>query len=158
MIAREVSENTEELSSNCADISLQAWLTLMRVYEKMQRHAGDHLECYDLSPAQYDVLAHLHDAAGISQQELADRLMVTKGNVCTLLNRMEEKGFVVRENDPDDKRIHLLQLTDLGTQIARRAVPAYGQFVREHLAALSSEEQTTLRMLLGRIERLIENH
>jgi DNA-binding MarR family transcriptional regulator len=118
MIAREVSENTEELSSNCADISLQAWLTLMRVYEKMQRHAGDHLECYDLSPAQYDVLAHLHDAAGISQQELADRLMVTKGNVCTLLNRMEEKGFVVRENDPDDKRIHLLQLTDLGTQIA----------------------------------------
>ena len=148
-----------DVATACAEPSMQAWLALIRVYEKMQKHASEHLQCYDLSPAQYDVLAQLLEAPGISQQELADRLMVTKGNVCTLLDRMEKKGLVVREADPSDRRLHALHLTDEGSRVAREAVPAYARFVQEHMSALlSSEEQDELQQLLSRLDGHLDTH
>ena len=148
-----------DVASACVEPSMQAWLALIRVYEKMQKHASEHLQCYDLSPAQYDVLAQLLEAPGISQQELAERLMVTKGNVCTLLDRMEKKDLVVREEDPNDRRLHALYLTDEGSRIAREAVPAYARFVREHMSALlSSEEQEELQHLLSRLDGHLDTH
>jgi DNA-binding MarR family transcriptional regulator len=145
-------------TSACKEPSLQTWLSLMRVYEKMQKHAGEHLECYDLSPAQYDVLAQLQEAPGISQQELAERLEVTKGNVCTLLDRMQDRDLVVRERHPADRRLHLLYLTEKGATIAVKAIPAYAQFVREHLKTLSAAEQAQLLGLLGRLESHLDTH
>ena len=148
-----------DVASACNEPSMQAWLAVIRVYEKLQKHTSDHLECYELTPAQYDVLAQLIEAPGISQQELAERLMVTKGNVCTLLDRMEKKGLVVRQNDPNDRRLHPLYLTDEGTRIATEAIPAYALFVREHMSALlSSEEQAELHRLLARFEGHLDTH
>ena len=158
MKANEAILDKVELASACGEPSLQAWLAIIRVYEKMHKHASEHLQCYDLSPAQYDVLAQLHDAPGISQQELAGRLMVTKGNVCTLINRMEDKGLVVRHDDPNDRRLHPLYLTDEGARIATEAIPAYASFVREHMAAFSSEEQAALQVLLARLDTHLDTH
>lgn len=150
--------NDTDNSNNCNETGLQAWLTLMRVYEKMQKHAGEHLHCFDLSPAQYDVLAQLHEAPGVSQQELAERLMVTKGNVCTLIDRMEKRGLVERRADPEDRRLHPLYLTEIGEGIATKAVPAYAQFVREHLSVLSPEEQIQMLATLSQLDYHLEAH
>ena len=137
---------------------MSAWLQLVRVHEKLQHHAGAHLECYDLTPAQYDVLAQLSDAPGMTQQALAERLMVTKGNVCGLIDRMSERGFVQRRADPEDRRANLLFVTELGRDVAEKAIPAYAQFVREHLAVLDEGEQRALEALLRKVERSLDHH
>src|SRR5690242_9576078 len=97
---------------------LIAWMHLMRVHNKMQHHASDHLDYYDLTPAQFEVLAHLSADQGISQQVLAQKLLVTKGNVCGLIDRMSTQGLVERRCDPDDRRSNLLFLTDKGQALA----------------------------------------
>jgi DNA-binding MarR family transcriptional regulator len=158
MKANEATLDKVELASSCGEPSMQAWLAIIRVYEKIHKHASEHLHCYDLSPAQYDVLAQLHDAPGISQQELAGRLMVTKGNICTLINRMEDKGLVVRQDDPNDRRLHPLYLTGEGARIATEVIPEYARFVHEHMAALSSEDQAGLQALLGRLDEHLDTH
>ncbi|MEA2575624.1 MAG: hypothetical protein QOH93_2922 [Chloroflexia bacterium] len=137
---------------------MSAWLQLVRVYEKLQHHASSHLEDYDLTPAQYDVLAQLSDAPGMTQQALAERLMVTKGNVCGLIDRMSERGFVQRRADPEDRRANLLFVTERGRDIAEKAIPAYAQFVRDHLAVLDADEQRTLETLLQKLETALEDH
>ena len=137
---------------------MSAWLQLVRVHEKLQHHASTHLECYDLTPAQYDVLAQLSDAPGMTQQALAERLMVTKGNVCGLIDRMSERGFVQRRSDPEDRRANLLFVTELGRDVAEKAIPAYAQFVREHLAVLDEGEQRALESLLRKVERSLDHH
>ena len=137
---------------------MSAWLQLVRVHEKLQHHASSHLEGYALTPAQYDVLAQLSDAPGMTQQALAERLMVTKGNVCGLIDRMSERGFVQRRSDPEDRRANLLFVTDLGRDVAEKAIPAYAQFVREHLAVLDEGEQRTLEALLRKVEASLDDH
>src|SRR6202011_5285604 len=99
--------------------SLLAWLRLVRVFQKVNRASTDSLRCRQLSPAQVDVLANVGSSEGISQQELADALLVTKGNVCQLLDKMETSGLLERR---PDKRVNRLFLTDQGRPVSEEGV------------------------------------
>jgi MarR family transcriptional regulator, organic hydroperoxide resistance regulator len=132
-----------------------AWLYMMRVCEKMERLAGEHLQQYDLTGAQFDVLAQLILAEGISQQELSEKLLVTKGNVCGLINRMEARGLVKRNPDPQDRRAYLLCLSPKGRTLAERVIPEQEQFMGDQMASLSDEQQQTLRRLLRELEKAL---
>ena len=54
-----------------------AWLHLVRVHNRISRHEAELLAGYGLTVAQFDVLSRLATDGGISQQVLADRLLVT---------------------------------------------------------------------------------
>ena len=60
------------------------WLRLMRVYQKVDRKSSEHLKHWGLSVAQFDVLAHVGASEGMTQQELADSLLVTRGTCASL--------------------------------------------------------------------------
>src|SRR3712207_5951052 len=74
--------------------SVVAWLRLLRVQLKVERALGEQLRGWGLNNAQFDVLAHVGADEGITQQELADSLLVTKGNVAQLLDRMQKRGLI----------------------------------------------------------------
>ena len=124
----------------------------------MHRHSMEHLKCSQMTTARFDVLAHLSAAPGISQQELSDRLLVTKGNTCTLLDKMAAQGLVERRPDPDDRRSYCLYLTEEGQKLAETLIPSHEEFIAEHMSALSDEEQRALLALLGDLDRSLERH
>ena len=131
-----------------------AWLRLARVYQKVGRRATEHLRQWDLSDAQFDVLAHVGAAEGIMQQDLADALLVTKGNVCQLLDRMEERGLLLRHQDGRRKRLFL---TDKGRALFAAVVPAHEAFVAEQLSALLRVEQVRLLGLLRTLDHALRS-
>ena len=135
---------------------LLAWLYMMRVSNKIHRTSADHLAEYDLTAAQFDVLAHLSANSGISQQALSERLLVTKGNVCGLIDRMESRGLVSRCSHPEDRRLNLLHLTDAGKALAARVVPAHEEFLKQQMQHLGAEEQRTLYTLLRNLDRALD--
>ena len=137
---------------------LLAWLHLVRTYNKLHYHAMDQLKCSHMTPARFDVLAQLSVAPGISQQELSDRLLVTKGNTCTLLDKMAAQGLVERRPDPQDRRSYRLYLTEEGRHLAETLIPSHEDFIQEHMSALSDREQRTLLALLRDLDRSLERH
>lgn len=140
------------------DARVLAWLYMMRVFNKMERLGDENIQSLGLSAAQFDVIAQLSQNEGISQQGLSEKLFVTKGNVCGLLGRMEEKGWVKREADPDDRRAHRLYLTDEGRAIAERVLPAQEEFVAEQMSVLNDEQQATFRSLLRQLDKSLASH
>jgi DNA-binding MarR family transcriptional regulator len=121
----------------------------MRVYQKVDRASAEHLRDWGLSVAQFDVLARVGSQAGIKQQEVADLLLVTKGNVCQLLDRMEDRGLILRRRDG---RANHLFLTEAGRRLYDEAVPAQEAMVSERFSALSDEEQAQLHELLRKLD------
>ena len=83
------------------------WLRLMRVYQKVDRISSEHLKHWGLSVAQFDVLAHVGASEGMTQQELADSLLVTKGNVCQLVDKLEDRGLISRLHQGRANRLFL---------------------------------------------------
>lgn len=129
-----------------------AWLYLIRVHNKIHRSSLEQLACHNLTLAQFDVLAHLSAREGITQQALSERLLVTKGNVCGLIDRLEERKLVVRRNDPEDRRSNLLYLTEEGKALAHKVVPAHEEHIQAEFAALNPEEQRSLLRLLRALD------
>jgi DNA-binding MarR family transcriptional regulator len=129
---------------------LLAWLRLVRVFQKVDRAATDALRCRQLSPAQLDVLAKVGSSEGISQQELADALLVTKGNVCQLLDKMEGSGLLERR---PDGRVNRLFLTEQGRSLHDQVVPKHEELLSQQFTALSSEDQRELLRLLRQLDK-----
>jgi DNA-binding MarR family transcriptional regulator len=132
---------------------LLAWMRLARVFQKVDRAATESLRFRQLSPAQVDVLAKVGSAEGISQQELANALLVTKGNVCQLLDKMEGSGLLERR---PDGRVNRLFLTDQGRQVHDEVVPQHDAMLAGHFDKLSQEDQRALLRLLRQIDRSME--
>ena len=135
------------------DTRVLAWLYMMRVFNKMERLGDEHIQKLGLTGPQFDVLAQLSTHEGINQQGLSEKLFVTKGNVCGLLDRMEQRGWVERNSDPADRRAHRLHLTDEGRKVAECAMPAQEEFIVGQMSVLTDEEQATLRALLRKLDK-----
>ena len=105
-----------------------------------------------LTGPQFDVLATLHRGEGIMQQELAARLLVTKGNVTGVLDRMEALGWIERRPDPEDRRANRLYLTDSGKGKLRAAIPEHDAVIQDAMADFGAEEVSTLFRLLRKFE------
>jgi DNA-binding MarR family transcriptional regulator len=146
----------EKVMARLKDRGVLAWLGMMRVTDKLQRLEGKNVAKYNLTLAQFDVLAHLFAGDGITQQELSELLFVTKGNVCGLIDRLEERGLVVRVSDRQDRRTNHLHLTAQGKELADLAVQANEQFISDYMSVLTTEEQQTLRSLVRKLDKSIE--
>ncbi len=135
--------------------SVLAWIHLLRIHHQVQRRESAHLAQYNLTLPQFDVLAQLAREEGITQQTLADRLLVTKGNVCGLMERMVEQGWIERRADPDDRRAYMLYLTPQGEMLARQILPAQNRLIAQLFGRLTPEKQKTLLDLLGELDRAL---
>lgn len=130
-----------------------SWLRLARVFAKIDRASAEHLRAWQLSVAQFDVLAQISTAEGQTQQALADRLLVTKGNVSQLLDRLEARGLVQRVADG---RAWQLFLTPQGRCLVQSVVPAQEQFIAQRFGHLTADELHQLRTLLQTLDRTAE--
>src|SRR5215472_11702566 len=132
---------------------LLAWMRLARVFQQVDRAASESLRCRQLSPAQVDVLAKVGSSEGISQQELANALLVTKGNVCQLLDKMEGSGLLERR---PDGRVNRLFLTDQGRRVHDEVVPTHDAMLAEHFGSLTQQETRQLSRLLRQIDHTMD--
>lgn len=121
---------------------------LLGVVHAMKMHMTDLAASFDLTPSQVAVLRHLDDAR--SQRDLAGCLHVDASNVTDLVDRLEERGLVVRTVDPHDRRVRRIVLTPDGDEL-RSKLFEQALATAPMRAPLSPAEQRTLCELLGRI-------
>jgi MarR family transcriptional regulator, organic hydroperoxide resistance regulator len=94
------------------------------------------------------VLSTLTEAQGLTQQELAARLYVTKGNVSGLIDRLDEAGLVERRAIPGDRRSYALHLTPEGERLARAGMAAQRAYVARTLGRMSGTQLAELEGLV----------
>ncbi|HEX2349464.1 MAG TPA: MarR family transcriptional regulator [Ktedonobacterales bacterium] len=131
-----------------ARLGVALWVRLARAYLRNIRLAEARLRAWDLSVAQFDVLAQVGAQEGMIQQELAQRLLVTQGAVTQLLDKLERRGLIRR---CPDGRLKRLVLTEEGRRLRDLVVPGQEQFQAEQFAALTRDEQRQLLTLLRKL-------
>lgn len=130
-----------------------AWVRLSRIFQKIGRATDVHLRPWGLSTAQFDILAQVGATRGITQQELADKLLVTKGNISQLLNRMEKQGLLTRSQE---RRSNCLSLTAKGQELYERVVPAQEDLVAQQFKDLTPAEVNQLLTLLRKLDHSLK--
>jgi MarR family transcriptional regulator for hemolysin len=135
-----------------SEMAMMAFRQLVVTFLKLQRRVEDMLAPHGLVLSQFEALAKIGFKPGMIQQELVSLLLVTKGNVGALLDRLESIGLVERRPDLKDRRANRLYLTAAGLELMSTLFEKHRAFVQEQMRALSVEQQTTLQTLLKLIE------
>ena len=123
------------------DRSVRVWFRLIRLEARMQAAVGERLREIGVSIPQCDVLTTLTEQEGVSQQELAKRLYVTKGNISGLIDRLAEAGLVERRSTAVDRRQHAIHLTEAGRQMAEKAIAVQHRWIASTLGRMADAER-----------------
>ena len=74
-----------------------------------------------LSMSQISALFHIHQADGSGVTDLGDHLGVTSAAASQMLERLVQQELILRTEDPDDRRVKQMVLTEKGARVSRRA-------------------------------------
>ncbi|GAA2153954.1 MarR family transcriptional regulator [Kitasatospora kazusensis] len=102
-----------------------------------------------LTGAQAKVLALLRRGP-MPMRHIAQTLSCEPSNITGIVDRLEARGFVTRQADPQDRRVKLVAATEAGGSASEELRESLN-FAREPLATLDDQERTTLRDLLRRM-------
>ncbi|MDB5357980.1 MAG: transcriptional regulator [Phycisphaerales bacterium] len=139
-------------ASPADDDSIQSWRQLALTFLKQQRKIEDMLAPHDLALSQFEALAKIGMQPGVIQQDLVHHLLVTKGNVGALIDRLESLGLVERRSDPHDRRANRLFLTTPGETLLQQLFAKHRTIVREMFRPLTPAQHRSLSSLLKAIE------
>lgn len=144
------------MDENCpkaekAELSLDCWLQMIRTYDSLQSQVAIMLQKHGLTLPQFEVLSTLAIADCTNQQELAQRLQVTKGNLVGLIDRLTERGWVERVPVPEDRRVNKVRITIGGKDLFHKTLPEQLGAVEKMMSGLDTEELRALQGLLGKL-------
>lgn len=133
------------------DTALRLWITLARCSATFAKAIATKVQDYGLTVPQFGTLEALYHLGPLSLGELAEKLLVTGGNVTYVMDRLEDQGLVYRFRRPDDRRVIQARLTPEGRELVAEVFPGHASYV-EHLARhISPEDQHALAALLKKL-------
>lgn len=120
---------------------------------RMMRSAFDRrVRRIGLTRAQWQVLSLLHRRPGLSQSELAEMLEVERATAGRMIDRLEQKGWLVRRRDPADRRTWRLHLTAEAEEVQAEMGMIAARMIDDAMGALRPGEREALTEMLERVK------
>ena len=132
----------------------RSWIAVARSCQLMQQVLARSLAELDIKPPHLDILVNLYRFDGLTQQELARKLLVGRSNMSMLLPHMEKRGLIARTGDTRDKRVLRLSLTEEGRTLARQAMEIQTAVIERtlsHTPIERCEELATIMESIGTV-------
>jgi DNA-binding MarR family transcriptional regulator len=133
------------------------WIALVRAEKAVVRALTRALAPLGLKIGQLDVLMNLYRHPGMSQHDVARRLLVGRSNITMLLPQMEKQGVLRREGDSKDKRVMRLYLTREGEALLMEALKVYSTLIERVMAQSSAAECDRMGEQMRRIEEMLQS-
>ena len=113
---------------------------------------------HGVTPVQFAVLQLLEHMPGIDQRTLAQEVGFDKATIGGVIDRLEARGLLLRQQTPKDRRVKLLNLTDAGKELLQALMPIALQAQRHMLDPLSDAERQQFVGLMARVLAHHEGH
>ncbi|NHZ63609.1 MarR family winged helix-turn-helix transcriptional regulator [Massilia genomosp. 1] len=131
---------------------------LAECLQSFERFSGESVRQCGLTHAQFDIIATLGNTQGMTYKELGEKTLITKGTLTGVIDRLEQKGLVVRERSCDDKRSFYVRLTDRGEGVFREVFPKVIAHGRQLFSSLSDSDFDDIDASLRKLKQVIADH
>ncbi len=129
---------------------LRLWLRLFSVTRLVENEVRSRLQGeFDVTFPRFDILSQIYRMPdGLILGELSQRLMVSPGNITSVIKRLEEDGLILRTQNPDDRRESIVQMTPLGREKFTEMAAAHEEWIRNLTGGLNPSDVKSLLNLL----------
>lgn len=135
----------------------EAAMNLVRTADLLVKRISDLLQPFDLSPSSGLVLSVLADSeAPLSPNQIAERLIISRASVTSLLDSLERRGYIQRTPHSSDRRMLLIELTDTGRRMADEFRPIVHRQQTEWLSTIGEDDKDQLIHVLHRLQVILK--
>jgi len=126
---------------------------LRRAQRKMYEQFEAWFQADEMTPLQFSILNLIELHPELTQKELASQMKVEPASFGESLARLENKGLIVRNPDPRDRRAKMMRLTPDGRRVLDRLIREIHDMERACASNLTEAEQARLLQLLEKFNR-----
>jgi DNA-binding MarR family transcriptional regulator len=129
------------------------WPTLLMIkLGRITMHRfSEALEPFGIRPRHVAALIELRDGGELTQQSLCGQLHLDPTNLVAILNELEQRGFAARRRDPEDRRRHLVEVSNKGIAVIEKVSEVMDGVEEDLLDGLEPAERDQLEGLLTSI-------
>jgi DNA-binding MarR family transcriptional regulator len=140
-----------------ASVEEEVFIAVQIVADRLMQPWAAFLRTVDLTPAQYNVLRILRGAgaAGLLAGEIGERLIARSPDVTRLIDRLEKRALVARNEDADDRRAVRVHITEPGLALIAPLDQQAGGTFKSVLSQVPPERLRALRDQLGEVLELL---
>jgi len=125
--------------------------------QTIRSKADQWLKKYDLTIEQLQVLKEMTIESGQTQRSLAAATGKSPANITRILDRLEKRGRIVRQSNPDDRRSSLVFLTSDGAAIRNDVEQRLQGLSQKLLSGISMEEEQVTCSVLQKVMANIDD-
>ena len=114
--------------------------------------------CDDLSFVEFMALKKVNGNNDFSIQEIGNALNFTKSGATRIINRLENKGYVARENSPIDGRVCCVSITAKGIEAISRIMENYTIYLEDVLKEFEPQKLEQIRDALEMLVNAVQQN
>lgn len=122
-----------------------------KVSQLFELNFVEKLTPYDINAKQYGVLIKIDEKPNSSQKEIAEELRIDRTTMVSFIDHLEGLKYLTRTKNPQDRRSHLLMITEKGRKVLESCRDLLEQSEREIISPLNSQEVHLLNDFLLKI-------
>ncbi len=139
--------------------ALQEWFGIFR--RRMMGSLFIYVRDNGLTMAQLGAMFHIHQKGACGVSDIGNDLGVTNSAASQMLERLVQLKLITRTENPTDRRVKQIVLTDKGSQILQESSSANQDWLEELVQTMAAEEQEQVRsalvLLIDKAHRLESN-
>lgn len=128
---------------------------MTQAWHAFEQFASRHLRKQGLTPAQFAVLTALSAGVTLSCKTLSEQTGITKGSLTGIIDRLEQNELVHRVTSREDRRSHLVTLTDEGRATFERVAGKHFAHLQQAFEGIDRNELADIEAGFRRFRQLI---
>jgi len=131
--------------------ALNAFISINRAVESISTRISKNFQQEGLTESQFGVLEALLHLGPLYQKEIAQKLLVSGGNITMVIDNLEKRDLVKRLRSQKDRRYFNIELTNKGKNLIKSIFPRHVKAIVREFETLTQEEQKVLKYLTRKL-------
>ncbi|HEY2420313.1 MAG TPA: MarR family transcriptional regulator [Neobacillus sp.] len=131
--------------------SLKLFIVLSRAFKAINEHVNKVIQANGLNPTEFAVLELLYHKGDQPMQQIGGKILLASGSITYVVDKLEQKGMLVRTACPTDRRVTYAQITEDGKRFIQDVFPEHAMQIDKLMSSLTDDEKDIAIDLLKKL-------
>lgn len=122
-------------------LSLKLFIVLSRAMQSITKRVEEDIKSHGINPTEFGVLELLYHKGDQPIQKIGEKVLLASSSITYVVDKLEQKGFLIRKPCAKDRRVTYASITDKGKKLMDDIFPEHREAIREIFGGLQPEEK-----------------
>ncbi|SDR01831.1 MarR family transcriptional regulator, 2-MHQ and catechol-resistance regulon repressor [Virgibacillus subterraneus] len=133
------------------NLSLNAFVVLMRASKSVEERIKKDIKSYGVSITEFTILEALYHKGDLTVNQICDAVLINSGSMTYVIDKLQQRGLLERITSEEDRRVIHVRITNQGKKLMDDIFPQHEKVIEKVFEDVSPEELESVIDILKRI-------